>query len=596
FNGTNSYILVPYSPLLDPAAESFTIEAWVRTTNGSGEIVSKYAMGGLGSGGSSDFELGIGQALGIPDDLPGFYVRGQGVPGQLVIGPNSIGDGQFHHIVAGRDVANGTIFLYVDGLGYSVNLAGGGSIFGDGETAPLLIGASDWCCGQSVGDHDSFFHGTIDEVSYYSRALSSNEIAALYQRRSGIPGTCFDAWSDFTASGNPNGAWSYAWSDSRGSALRFYTNSSIGTDLDGWSRLGAFPFYHPLIYFNKTGLPIQHDPDTIYPPDALTLTAGPSGVYGVIRFTAPANGLYFINGHYDGLTQSCPATSDVWVLLNSNTTLWNGNITSAGQRLTFHLAQTLAAGDRIDFTHGDGGEGLFCDTIGFRATLSTTSLISQAPPIIVQQPHSRDCIERHPVKLSVAFQRGEHARGNQRHDLANEPFAESIRCIFGRDQQCLWQRDQRRRQANDQLHIAEWPSGVRECDCHKFRSGGNRRLSQRRDLLYAGWGLSGYWAVVLWAIYVEQLRGAARDWLQRRLFGFRRSACSKHHRRPWTDDYRSAGKPNAARWPGGGLFGSGSRRASVVSMVFERELDSRRDVAFVCHAACSGGKLQRRSE
>ncbi len=187
FNGIDSYVLIPSSPTLD-AAGSFTIEAWIRTTNRSGEIVSRYGLGGLGSGGSSDMELGIGGGTGFPDNLPGLALRDQTGAIQSIMGTASIADGQFHHVAGGRDLAKGVIFLSVDGIRYTANLTVNSSIFGGGETAPFLIGASDFCCGQGVGAHDSFFIGEIDEVTYYNRALTSNELVTLYH--AGSAGKC----------------------------------------------------------------------------------------------------------------------------------------------------------------------------------------------------------------------------------------------------------------------------------------------------------------------------------------------------------------------------------------------------------------------
>jgi len=184
--GNNSYLLVPYSNSLAPGTGSFTIECWINPGKSTGYIWQQYALGSLGSGGQDDIELSIGTSLsGNETNTPTFGLRDSSGSLQNIYASNQLSDGQFHHLAAGRDVEGQTVFLYVDGVPYTQALTAAGSLFFDGHTAPLMIGDAYWCCGQSIGSYESPFAGVIDEISYYNRALSSNEIAAIYYAGSG---------------------------------------------------------------------------------------------------------------------------------------------------------------------------------------------------------------------------------------------------------------------------------------------------------------------------------------------------------------------------------------------------------------------------
>lgn len=185
FDGdNNSYDLVPYSDKSVPGTGSFTIECWINSSKSTGYIWIQYGLGSLGSGGADDVELFIGTDY-TPTNTPSFAVRDHNGNWQIFYASNTITDGQYHHLVAGRDLANGLLFLYVDGVANIQPLTVTGSLFADGQTAPLMIGNAYWCCGQPIGAHQSAFSGIIDEISYYNRALTSNEIAAIYSAGSG---------------------------------------------------------------------------------------------------------------------------------------------------------------------------------------------------------------------------------------------------------------------------------------------------------------------------------------------------------------------------------------------------------------------------
>jgi len=165
----------------------FSIEAWVNSTNttqvGGAGIVSK----GYGGGGEQ-FDLDLfGNAFR-------FFVRdAYGV----VHGPTSTvvpAVGQWYHVVAVWDGANGAAHLYINGADNadSTGIATGVGLQTATTTNTTLPGAALVNIGartssETVTNYDSQFKGLIDDVAIYNYALSSNAVAAHYQAGTFLP-------------------------------------------------------------------------------------------------------------------------------------------------------------------------------------------------------------------------------------------------------------------------------------------------------------------------------------------------------------------------------------------------------------------------
>lgn len=101
----------------------------------------------------------------------------EGLSNSDLVGSRSVDDGQWHHVACVYDGAKK--YLYVDGvLDASVAAAGLNLI----NTGPVLIGENPYYTGR-------IYNGSIDEVSIYNRALSANEILAIFA--AGSAGKCF---------------------------------------------------------------------------------------------------------------------------------------------------------------------------------------------------------------------------------------------------------------------------------------------------------------------------------------------------------------------------------------------------------------------
>ena len=99
----------------------------------------------------------------------GRIAAGVGAPDTFVASPPGNADGNWHHVAFTRDRSSGRLALYVDG-------APCGQAEGNKERldAPqkLMLGA------MLRGDH--FFHGRIDDLRCYDRALSGDEVLSLW--------------------------------------------------------------------------------------------------------------------------------------------------------------------------------------------------------------------------------------------------------------------------------------------------------------------------------------------------------------------------------------------------------------------------------
>jgi Concanavalin A-like lectin/glucanases superfamily len=187
-DGQSSYVQVPDNPSLDPRSNSFTITAWIQTTNLSGTVVSKYDCGGACPScvSASLYTLSLSDGwpvASIRNSNPGCLDAAALPPGDVLVA-----DGTFHHLAMSRDMAAAQFRLYADGqLLTSTNLtiATGGDINnGDGESDPLLIGAVVQG-GSQV--RQWFFKGLIDEVRLFTRSLSDAEVESLYVAEGGRP-------------------------------------------------------------------------------------------------------------------------------------------------------------------------------------------------------------------------------------------------------------------------------------------------------------------------------------------------------------------------------------------------------------------------
>jgi hypothetical protein len=156
FNGTSSRIEFSSPPLNQ--GSNWTISAWVRVNTFSQEGIPVYV--GFDNGTSSD---GFGFGLNNSASLLGFSASTP--QGYVPSGQSFTNTSQWHHVVILRS-NNGPFTFYLNGV-QSIN-----------NGPPPSFAPTDFTIGSQNGVR--YFNGAIDDVRIYNRAISSNEVAQLF--------------------------------------------------------------------------------------------------------------------------------------------------------------------------------------------------------------------------------------------------------------------------------------------------------------------------------------------------------------------------------------------------------------------------------
>ena len=216
FNVSGSdYVSVPDAPALDPT-NAITVECWFyrRAVVGSFDPVVKKAGTPLvtdNSGYTLEFN-GNNILFWIYSSNVGWQSSGGAVPIQL---------GQWYHAAGVFDGAH--LMVYING-----QLAASSSTSGR-----IVPSVSVLCFGRDFNE-GRYFNGLIDEVSIYNRALSSNEIAAIYSTGSGgkcpLPPIILTQPTNQTVSVGGTATFSVS---ANGTPSLFYQWSFNGTNISG---------------------------------------------------------------------------------------------------------------------------------------------------------------------------------------------------------------------------------------------------------------------------------------------------------------------------------------------------------------------------
>jgi signal peptidase I len=152
--------------------QTFTIEAWIRTTSSDGGKIIGFERERTGTSSQYDRHLYMDTTgrvrFGIYDD---------NTTARTVASPAPLNDGAWHHVVGTLTGANGTMTLYVDGVAVGAQSA---------ITAETFTGWWRVGCGQLGGwptapSGMQSFIGVIDEAAVYPSALSAGRIDAHWQ-------------------------------------------------------------------------------------------------------------------------------------------------------------------------------------------------------------------------------------------------------------------------------------------------------------------------------------------------------------------------------------------------------------------------------
>ncbi len=157
FDGEGRYAQTE-GPVLDTTG-SYTVSAWVTLDSLPGNYATAVSQDAKRQ--TSPFYLQYGHgafAFSTPD-------------GRRALKETTPETGRWYHLVGVRDDTTGDITLYVDGE-RAATVEGGPNYVASG---PFTVGRAQWN-GQNV----DFWDGAVDEVHAYDRALTAQEVSALY--------------------------------------------------------------------------------------------------------------------------------------------------------------------------------------------------------------------------------------------------------------------------------------------------------------------------------------------------------------------------------------------------------------------------------
>jgi serine/threonine protein kinase len=171
----------------------------------------------------------------------------------------------------------------------------------------------------------------------------------------------FNLATDFSATNNPNGAWSFGWLEQSNSVFNLYSISD-GLSLNEWHG----PFQNdngitpPNVICNPTDEPITVS-DTTWLPHQITFHPGAHGERSVIRWTSLFKGMASLDAAFEG--RSGFTTSGVEIYQNS-TLLYSGAVKGKGaaSRLSFTTNLMFNVGDTVDVRVNQGNGDWSSDT------------------------------------------------------------------------------------------------------------------------------------------------------------------------------------------------------------------------------------------
>jgi Concanavalin A-like lectin/glucanases superfamily/Secretion system C-terminal sorting domain len=358
FNGINNHISINPASIGAFGTSSFSLLAWFKTTSTAGNAhgILTYDNCMSGSGWSLRLDDGYGT---LPVQSPQIVEFPSNRNGNGITGLSQ-NDGIWHQLVGVRDVSSNKLLLYQDGiLTAQFTFASINNIVGALGTV-VEIGS----CASSY----AFYDGSLDDIGIWNRALTQQEITALYNAQAcpkypitltAIGSTTFCVGNNVTLNATNVNGYNYKW----------YNNTSLLTGQNGTSfsanQTGLYKVIidsmgcrdtSNLIAVNVNPLPNNNvsvsGATTFCSGNTVTLTAQGNGNYlwsnGAITnaITVNQTGNYSVTVTANG----CSATSSVTTITVNPTP--SASITTSG-------ATTFCQGGLVTLTANGGGTYLW---------------------------------------------------------------------------------------------------------------------------------------------------------------------------------------------------------------------------------------------
>ena len=407
FDGTNGFVQIPDADALKPT--NITVEAWVwldpslPSGRGGEQIVFKKNTMSAWFEGYSLIKTTIDNGDGTFTDRFQFCVSRNG--NQVAINSQTIAQrGVWYHVAATYD-GNQSI-LYINGVAEAAATPGFAL---DYDVTPVFIGTSG-----TWPPYLGMFGGIIDEASIYNRALSTNEIQAIYN--AGSAGKCVSTAPsvavtllnvDFGAGTATTEQGKAAAGISTNDFWNFYTRDD---GAGGWKTFGSLTnLQNADGTVSAAGLTVNDAPGAwsdgstdvmlnsyIYPFDGgnvtVTITNLPAGQYDVLPYSC--------NGNYDVSSGGISyGTNTCYGLPVVNPPVW-----TAGVQYTRFTNVLVNAGQPLVIT-AHPGIGDVAQISGLQIVLSSlTNALPPPPPIapfITLQTPSQVVLVGNPATFTV---------------------------------------------------------------------------------------------------------------------------------------------------------------------------------------------------
>ncbi len=252
FDGANDSVDIPHSA--GQLSYPFTVEAWVKTTDADGILVSKY-VGSSGNG----WQMGMGGGK-----LTAWFFRPGGAgaifpTGAGIVGATPINNGTWHHVAFVVDSTGGRLF--VDGVSDGFSVWTSGTPGPATTTVPVRLG------NETTGFLYPFA-GALDEVRIWAVARSAAELQAYKSAELAVLSPCLVGYYKLnhgTVGGNNAGVTTAvdATGNSNGTLNNFALTGLTSNWTDGsgiTETASAFPSGVPDINL-KGGSPLVTIPD-----------------------------------------------------------------------------------------------------------------------------------------------------------------------------------------------------------------------------------------------------------------------------------------------------------------------------------------------
>lgn len=248
--------------------------------------------------------------------------------------------------------------------GAAVNLKQNGSIIASVTTD---IGGGYAFASNLIAGGNYVVEPAVEDYTFAPASATFNNFSGNQTANFAATQIAFFAQQDFSLTTNPNGAWRYGWTASRGSAFNLFTATTSNANHEWW--------YNPAIEAVSVAQLRSN------PAGNLALHPGVGGQNPVVRWTAPSQGTFRVLGSFVGNDCNGPQTSTDVAVLHNSQTMTSGNVNGCGSTVPYDFVVTVGTGDTIDFTLGFGVNGWYgYDSTNLSATIR--------PVTIASTPHS----------------------------------------------------------------------------------------------------------------------------------------------------------------------------------------------------------------